>query len=279
MPKPEDGENALPPSRELAAGTLFGMHGKSCLITGGGSGIGAMIAAGFVANGADVYICSRKDSTRFSEKLTDHYPGMCTWLQCDLSKPGQIESLVERLRSLLDGGKLHCLVNNSGTNWAQPIEEYSMSGWDKVYNLNVRNLFYLIQQTLPLIEAASCPGDPGRIINISSIDSVTVSPLDTFAYSSGKAAVSHLTRVLGGKLASRNITVNAICPGAFPSRMMRATISSVGKENMMNANPLGRLGTVYDISGVALLLASRAGAWMTGACITLDGGTVVKPRL
>eukprot|EP00946_MAST-07B_sp_MAST-7B-sp1_P005205 g5205.t1 len=279
MPKPLAGENVLPPARALHSSSLFSLSGKQCLVTGGGSGIGAMIAAGFVANGASVYIVSRKDCSPFAATLTSKYPGQCTWLGADLSVPAQVNALVATLRARLPGSKLHCLVNNSGTNWAQPIDEYSLRGWDKVYNLNVRSVFHLIQQCLPLLEAAASPEDPGRIINISSIDSITVGALDTFAYSSGKAAVSHMTRVLGGKLAARHVTCNAILPGAFPSRMMRATIESVGEENLSNANPLGRIGCVYDMAGVALMLASRAGAWITGACVTLDGGTVVKPRL
>ena len=136
----------------------------------------------------------------------------------------------------------------------------------------------MIQQCLPLLEKGATRNDPGRIINISSIDSISVGALDTFAYSSGKAAISHLTRVLGGKLAP-TVTVNAILPGAFPSRMMRATIASVGEAAMNASNPMGRIGSVYDMAGVAVMLASRAGAWMTGACLTLDGGSVVKPRL
>ena len=278
MPKPSAGENALPPAAALHASALYSLAGKHCLVTGGGSGIGAMIAAGFAANGAAVYICSRKDCTDFAEGLTASYPGSCLWLKADLSAPAQVVALVAELKARLPGGKLHCLVNNSGTNWAQPLEEYDLGGWDKVYDLNVKAVFHVIQQCLPLLEAAASPGDPGRIINISSIDSISVSALDTFAYSSGKAAISHLTRVLGGKLAPR-VSVNAILPGAFPSRMMRATIKNVGEDNMNHANPMGRIGQVYDMAGVAVMLASRAGAWMTGACVTLDGGAVVKPRL
>ena len=280
MPKPVAGENEVPPLDTIGGGALHDLTGRHCCVTGGGSGIGAMIAAAFVANGAVCYIVSRKDTGAYAAQLTQAYPGTCIALQADLAVPEQVVELASELRRRCPGGKLHCLVNNSGTNWAQPIDEYSLKGWDKVYDLNVRSVFHLTQQCLPLLEASGRPDDPARVINISSIDSISVGVPDTFAYSSGKAAVSHMTRVLGCKLADRNITVNAILPGAFMSRMMRGTIGAVGKANMERGIPLGRLGGVHDMAGVALMMAGpRSGAWMTGSCVTLDGGAVVRARI
>lgn len=149
----------------------------------------------------------------------------------------------------------------------------------KRYDLNVRAVFHVTQQMLPLLRASGSVTDPARIINISSIDSITQPSLNTFAYSSGKAAVSHLSRVLASKLADDHITVNNILPGAFSSRMMRGTIAMVGEDLMGKSIPLQRIGSTLDMAGVAVMLAGRAGAWMTGASIVLDGGAVIKSRL
>jgi NAD(P)-dependent dehydrogenase (short-subunit alcohol dehydrogenase family) len=238
-----------------------------------------MIAAGFCANGATVFIVSRKDTSPFCQELTNTYPGKAISLRADLAKEKDVIQLSKELQQQCPNGKLHCLVNNSGTNWAQPIDEYSLTGWNKVYDLNVRAVFHVTQQLLPLLRASGTKSNPARVINISSIDSVMQPTLNTFAYSSGKAAVSHLSRVLAAKLADQHITVNTILPGSFQSRMMRGTIAAVGEDNMGGNVPLGRIGNTLDMAGVAVMLAGRAGAWMTGASITLDGGSVIKSRL
>jgi len=279
MPKPMENENYIPPLSEISGATMNDLTGKCCVVTGGGSGIGAMITAGFVANGATVFIVSRKDTSPFASKLTAAYPGKCFALRADLAKEEDVVRLSSELREACPDGKLHCLVNNSGTNWAEPIEEYSLKGWDKVYDLNVRSVFHVTQQLLPLLRASGTRSNPARVINISSIDSITQSALNTFAYSSGKAAVGHLSRVLAAKLADDHITVNNILPGAFQSRMMRGTIAAAGEENMSRGIPLGRIGSTLDMAAVAVMLAGRGGQWMTGASITLDGGQVIRARM
>jgi len=280
MPKPIAGENDVPPLSQISGQALNNLSGKCCVVTGGGSGIGAMIAAGFCANGATVFIVSRKDTSPFAAQLTAAYPGTCTALRADLAHAPDVVRLSQELTTLCPAGKLHCLVNNSGTNWAQPIDEYSLKGWDKVYDLNVRSVFHVTQQCLPLLRKSGTAEDPARVINISSIDSITQGVLDTFAYSSGKAAVSHLSRVLASKLAGEHITVNSILPGAFASRMMRGTIENVGGQSVMGrVIPLGRMGSTLDMAGVSLMLCGRGGSWITGASIVLDGGAVVKARL
>ena len=269
------GENDCGDLSELHGGALHDLTGKHCVVTGGGSGIGAMIAAGFVANGASVYVVSRKDTSPYCDALTLAGPGRAQSVRCDLAVEQEVVRLAAELH-ILTGGRLDVLVNNSGTNWAQPIEEYSLTGWDKVMDLNVRSVFHVTQQCLPLLDAASSDECPARVINIGSINGIGITSLDTYAYSASKAAVAHLTRVMGGKLGERRITVNAIMPGAFQSRMMRATLETFG-DVIAKGVPLGRIGRAKDMVALSLLMAGPGGAWMTGSCVVLDGGAVVKP--
>jgi NAD(P)-dependent dehydrogenase (short-subunit alcohol dehydrogenase family) len=216
-----------------------------------------MIAAGFVANGADVYIASRKDTSQFAAALTHSHGaangGTCTALVADLAKEGDVVALAKELGERTKG-VLDVLVNNAGTNWAEPIETYPVKAWDKVFALNVRSLFQLTQECLPLLEAGAEAegGGPARVINIASVEGVMVPFLDTFAYSSSKAAVIHLSKVLAGKLEGRDITVNAVLPGPFPSRMMDVTIERATEAGISAGTVLGRLGTPEDIAGTAL---------------------------
>ena len=304
MPKATAGENALPPMDSLHPAALFSLAGKTALVTGGGSGIGAMIAAAFVAAGARVYIASRKDTSPFAAQLTAAGPGRCIALTGDLGTAAGVEALARKLAALEPA--LHILVNNSGTNWGEAIETYPMDAWDKVYALNVRAVFHLTRELLPLLESASSRGGPSSVINISSIEGITVPSHDTWAYSSGKAAVrgkalivctplsacadtqylrsqvTHLTKVMAGRFEGRGaggITVNAIQPGPFPSRMMRKAIELASEEGVASMTVMGRLGSAGDIGGTCVYLSSLAGSWTTGAVITLDGGTVVKAKL
>eukprot|EP00747_Dinoflagellata_sp_TGD_P166853 gnl/TRDRNA2_/TRDRNA2_190310_c0_seq1.p1 gnl/TRDRNA2_/TRDRNA2_190310_c0~~gnl/TRDRNA2_/TRDRNA2_190310_c0_seq1.p1 ORF type:complete len:292 (-),score=59.38 gnl/TRDRNA2_/TRDRNA2_190310_c0_seq1:205-1038(-) len=277
MPKAEEGENDLVLDSNLGRDSLFDVTGKVILVTGGGSGIGAMIAGGFAANGAVVYVCSRKDCSAYAAQLTKKGPGKCIAISADLTKQADVDRVVATLRQ--DSGKIHCLVNNAGANWAEPLEKFSVEGWNKTNDLNVTAVFVLTKCCLPLLKEAASKEDPARIINISSIDAITVPALDTFAYSAGKAAVVHMSEVLAGRLIDENITVNCVLPGAFQSRMMRATIKAAG-EDALGRNKVGRrIGMPADVGGTCLFLASRAGAWMTGAKLVLDGGNVVAPRL
>lgn len=278
MPKAADGENDHVLEANLTRASLFDLTGKVAIVTGGGSGIGAMIAGGFVANGATVYIVSRKDCAAYAEALTKKGPGTCIAVSADLTQQSDVDRVVETVRK--DHGKLDCLVNNAGGNWAQPLEDFSVKGWNRTNDLNVTSVFVMTQCALPLLKAAASSQDPARVINIGSIDGITTPLVDNFAYSAGKAAVVHMSQVLAGRLVEENINVNCVLPGAFQSRMMRATIDMVGGSEVIGKRLVGgRIGSPSDMAGTCLLLASKAGAWMTGAKIVLDGGAVALPRL
>ena len=244
---------------------LFSIEGKVALVTGGSRGIGLMIARGFVDAGARVYISSRKAGVcdRVASELG------CASLPADVSTEagarGLAAEIAKRERAL------HVLVNNAGANWGAPLAEYPDSAWDKVLALNVKAIFHLTRALLPQLEAASRPGDPARVINIGSIDGLQVPVLETYAYSASKAAVHHLTRVLAHQLAARGITVNAIAPGPFESKMMHETLERF-RDAIVASCPLGRIGEPEDMAGTAIYLASRAGAYLTGAVIPVDGG-------
>jgi NAD(P)-dependent dehydrogenase (short-subunit alcohol dehydrogenase family) len=248
---------------------LFSVAGKVALVTGGSRGIGLMIARGFVAAGAKVYVSSRKAdaSDRVAAELAAE--GTCLSLPADVSTEAGARALAEALAAREPA--LHVLVNNAGANWGAPLAEYPDSAWDKVMALNVKGVFHLSRFLLPQLEAAARPGDPARIINIGSIDGLTAPILETYAYSASKAAVHHLTRVLAHRLAERGITVNAIAPGPFESKMMAATLDRF-RDAIVASCPLGRIGEPPDMAGAAIYLASRAGAYVTGAVIPVDGG-------
>jgi len=174
--------------------------------------------------------------------------------------------------------KLHVLVNNSGSNWGAPYEEYPDSAWVRVLTLNLQRVFTITQLVTPLLEAAAKDGDPARIINIGSVDGLKVPSLETFAYSSSKAGLHHLSRVLANHLGRRNISSNTIACGPFESKMMAETLKKF-KESIEANIPLGRIGSPEDVAGTCLFLSSRAGAYVNGATITLDGGSVIGSRL
>jgi NAD(P)-dependent dehydrogenase (short-subunit alcohol dehydrogenase family) len=248
---------------------LFSVEGKRVLVTGGSRGIGLMIAQGFVANGAKVYISSRKADVCEEVAAELSKQGTCVALPADLATQAECDRLGAELASREDG--LEVLVNNAGANWGAPLEEFPDSAWDKVMTLNVKSVFNLTRACLPLLEKAGSAEDPARVINIGSIDGIQVPMLDTFSYSASKAAVHHLSRVLAKKLAEKHITVNAVAPGPFESKMMAATLASFG-DSIAASAPLKRIGTPEDMAGVAIYLASRAGAYVTGAVIPVDGG-------
>ena len=244
---------------------LFSIEGKIALVTGGSRGIGEMIAAGFLANGAKVYISSRKaevcDET--ANRLQEQYGGECISLPADLSNLNGIESLVN---SLPDGEKLDILVNNAGASWGEPIDEYSEKGWDKVMDTNVKGVFFLTQKLLPLLRSSATAEDPSRVINIGSIDGIKTGLFDAFSYGPSKAALHHLTRVLAASLVKENIIVNAIAPGPFPTWMLSTGVGGGGDldinwDEVGNSNPEEEVGTPEDIAGLAIFLCSRAGAY------------------
>jgi NAD(P)-dependent dehydrogenase (short-subunit alcohol dehydrogenase family) len=248
---------------------LFDVDGKVALVTGGSAGIGAMAARGLVEAGARVYVVSRKE--RACEEMVAELSGVgdAVALPADLSTLGGVTSLVAALREREPA--LHVLVNNAGVNWVAPLDEYPEAGWDKVLNLNVKAVFHLTQRLVPLLEAAARPGDPARVINVGSIDGERVSSYENYAYAASKAAVHHLTRVLAQRLGRSNITVNAIAPGPFPSRMSEATLAQTGAA-LRAACPLGRLGEPDDVSGALIYFAARASSYVTGQVLGLDGG-------
>ena len=252
----------------MSVADLFSVAGKVALVTGGSRGIGLMIASGLVEAGAKVYVASRKqqDCDRAAAELSKL--GTCIALPGDLSSHTGTRALADALAARESA--LHILVNNAGANWGAPLADYPEAGWDKVMALNVKAVFDLTRMLLPQLEAASQSGDPARVINVGSIDGLQVPLLDTYAYSASKAAVHHLTRTLARKLAP-TITVNAIAPGPFESKMMAETLKNFG-DAIVKSCPLGRIGEPSDMAGIAIYLASKAGAYVTGAVIPVDGG-------
>jgi NAD(P)-dependent dehydrogenase (short-subunit alcohol dehydrogenase family) len=252
---------------------LFSIAGKTALVTGGSRGIGLMIARGYVEAGAKVYISSRKKEAcdRAAAALSEIGP--CVSIPADLSTMEGCKHLADELSKREQ--ELHILVNNAGAAWGAPLEEYPEAGFDKVMDTNVKGVFFLTQHLLPLLEKAARPADPARVINIGSIDGIKVPFIDNYAYSPSKAAVHHLTRVLAIKLGERGITVNAVAPGPFESQMTKWLLET-HKEKIEATCPLKRIGAPPDMAGVAIYLASRAGAYVNGVVIPVDGGISIK---
>ncbi|MCC6767327.1 MAG: glucose 1-dehydrogenase [Deltaproteobacteria bacterium] len=253
---------------------LFSIEGKVALVTGGSRGIGAMIARGFVEAGAKVYISARKEAECATTAAALSEKGTCIAVPADLSTEAGCKALADAIAAR--ESKLDVLVNNAGANWGAPLAEFPDSGWDKVLALNVKGPFHMTKMLLPLLEKAGSAADPARVINIGSIDGLKVPFLETYSYSASKAAVHHMTRVLAVQLAPKHITVNAVAPGPFESKMMAATLDRF-KDAIIAACPLGRIGEPEDMAGVAIYLASRAGAYVTGVVIPVDGGITVRP--
>ncbi len=252
----------------MDSGALFSVEGKSALVTGGSRGIGRMIAEGFVAAGARVYIAARKEDECRATAESLAKQGHCEAIQADLSSSDGVAALAAAVRER--EAALHVLVNNAGANWAAPFDEFPESGWDKVMNTNLKAVFNLTRLLRPALDAASRPGDPARVINIGSIDGMRVPALETYPYVAAKAGLHQLTAMLAKKLAPA-ITVNAVAPGPFQSKMMEATIERFYAQIVASC-PVGRIGEPEDMAGVTLFLASRAGAYVTGAVIPVDGG-------
>jgi len=255
--------------------SLFSIANKIALVTGGTSGIGYMIAEGLVKHGAKVYVASRKAEAcaKTAEALSKI--GMCIGIPADLSTEQGCVELVNEIQQR--EGKLSILVNNAGVTWGAPLEDYPGSAWDKIQNLNVKSAFVMTQKSLPLLEAAATAVDPARVINITSVAGQLTGSMQAYAYGPSKAALNHLTKILANELASRHITVNAIAPGVFPSRMTQFVLQDEAAANAQRqAVPLGRLGEPQDMEGLAVFLTSMAGAYVTGNVIALDGGTAVK---
>jgi NAD(P)-dependent dehydrogenase (short-subunit alcohol dehydrogenase family) len=251
---------------------LFSLEGKVALVTGGSRGIGKMIARGLLEYGAKVYISSRKAAACEEACRELSAFGECVALPADLSRTEEIARFTAELAAREP--KLHVLVNNAGVSWGAKIGEVPEKGWDKVMDTNLKGLFFLTQALLPQLEAAGTAADPARIINIGSIDGIQVSLFDAIGYGASKAGLHHMTRTMANRLAARHITANVIAPGGFETDMLAPMMSSMG-DQIVGGVPLGRIGRAEDIAGVAVMLASRAGAYVTGAIIPVDGGVLI----
>ena len=277
------------------------------LVTGGAKGIGRMISEGFVTNGAKVYISSRDakacekacqelnalgisilipiqeisfpSNSIQLQKLTRKCPigkGTAYSIPADFYKHEDCVKMVNELKKR--ESKLHILINNSGSNWGAPFDEFPDAAWARVLTLNLTRVFSITQLVTPLLEAAATPADPARIINIGSVDGLRVPSLETFSYSASKAGLHHLSRTLASHLGKRNITSNTLACGPFESKMMAATLRDFG-DVIKSGIPLGRIGSPQDVAGACLFLSSRAGSYVNGATIALDGGTLVGSKL
>ncbi len=230
-----------------------------------------MIARGLLDAGAKVYISSRK-ADACAEAVDELKPhGEVHAIPADLSTRDECERLIRELSEREPA--LHILVNNAGATWGAPLEEFPDHAWDKVLDLNLKGPFFLTRAGLPLLKAVATQDDPSRVINIGSIDGIGV-PSNRYSYAASKAAIHQLTRVLARELGPSYITVNAVAPGPFESKMMAATLAAAGDE-IAALSPLGRIGRPDDMAGIAVFLSSRAGAYVTGAVIPVDGGITV----
>lgn len=256
-----------------AATTMFDVTGKRVVITGGTRGIGRMIAAGYAAAGAKVVISSRnaEASARAEEEL--RAVGDVTALVGDVSSPANARALAAAATDAL--GCVDVLVNNAGVTWGAPLDSFPESGWDKVMHTNVEGLFHFTTATLPALRAAVQASGDASVINIGSADGINVPAMESYSYGASKAAVHHLSRHLAKRLASESIRVNVIAPGLFESKMTKFVVDDATARRAIDATiPLGRFGHPDEIAGVAILLGSRAGRYLTGAVLTVDGGLV-----
>ena len=244
----------------------FSLEGKRAVVTGGSRGIGAMIARAYVAAGAEVLIASRDAAA--CQAMAEELGAGCTAVPADLSTPEGVEGLAGAVAQWSD--RLDVLVNNAGATWGAPLGSYPAAGFDKVIDLNVRGVFLLTQALLPQLRAAASPEDPARVLMIGSVDGLSVPIFDNFAYSASKAAVHQLSTHLAAALAPEHITVNALAPGLVPSRM--TAFLGVEEDAVLARIPLGRAGGLEDLGGMAIALAARAGSYITGTVIPIDGG-------
>ncbi|GAC1419033.1 MAG: SDR family oxidoreductase [Actinomycetota bacterium] len=250
---------------------LFSIEGKTALITGGSRGIGLMIARGFVSAGARVYISSRKADACDAAAAELSKIGECVAVPADLSTPEGCESLAADVCSRAE--RLHILINNAGATWGAPLEDFPDSAFDKIFAVNVRAIFTLTRLLLPQLRAGATPDDPARVINIGSIDGIRVPSFENYSYSASKSAVHMLTRHMAHRLVKENITVNAIAPGLFPSKMTQFLFESdESVEATRGLVPMGREGRPDDMAGTAIFLSSRAGSYLTGSVLAVDGG-------
>ena len=261
---------------------LFSIEGKTALVTGGSRGIGEMITAGLLASGVKVYITSRKaevcDAT--AERLSAEYGSECISIPADISNLDGIHTLVNELESREP--KLDIVIHNAGVAWGAPIDEFPEAGWDRVMDVNVKAVFFLTQQLLPLLRKSGNAEDPARVVTIGSVDGIKAPEFQSYSYGASKAAVHQLTKHLASHLTGENILFNAIAPGAFPTWMLSTGVGFGGKiegddvdwEEVGKRCPRNRVGTPEDIAGLTIFLCSRAGAYIVGQTIVCDGGMI-----
>lgn len=246
---------------------LFSLKGRTALVTGGSRGIGRMIAAGFLKQGARVYISSRKaQACDLAAKALSEL-GPCVSLPADVSTVEGVKALAAAFAAREE--KLDILVNNAGAAWGAPFDEFPKSGWDKVVDLNLKTPFFLTQALAPQLRRAAA-SHPAKVINIASIDGISVNPQETYSYAASKAGLIQLTRRMALQLIQDNIVVTAIAPGAFASEMNRDARDR--GDEVARRVPAGRVGTDDDMAGAAVYLASRAGDYVVGSTLVVDGG-------
>lgn len=247
---------------------LFSLDGKVALVTGGSRGIGKMIVEGFLAQGATVYISSRKADV--CDAVAEELGPKCFSLPQDVSSIAGCKALASAYAKAEP--KLDILVNNAGAAWGMPFEEFTEAGWDKVMDLNLKSPFFLLQALHSSLRAAGSANQPAKVINITSIDGQRLNPWDTYSYHASKSALIYLTKRLAARLVGDHINVTSIAPGAFPSEMNRAARDHAAE--VAASIPTGRIGVAEDMAGTAIYLASRAGDYVVGDTITVDGGLV-----
>ena len=247
---------------------LFSLDGRVALVTGGSRGIGRMIAEGFLKQGAKVYISSRKAAACEATVAELSKLGPCVALPADVSGAAGIQALVAAFSAR--ERKLDILVNNAGAAWGAAFDEFPESGWDKVVDLNLKSPFFLTQALHGLLKAGAAGGAAAKVINIASIDGQTVNPQETYSYAASKSGLIHLSKRMALRLIEDNIVVNAICPGAFASEMNRAARDEA--EAVAARIPARRIGVDDDMAAAAIYLASRAGDYVVGTTLTVDGG-------
>ncbi|KAJ4338240.1 hypothetical protein N0V95_008098 [Ascochyta clinopodiicola] len=273
---------------DLRVSTLYSFADHVALVTGGATGLGEMAAQAFVQNGATVFIASRKEKElkTTTDRLNALGPGKCSYIVGDLKNKAGCLAVCDELKKRTD--RLTVLVNNTGASWGDDYYNYPEHAWDKLYDLNVKSIFYMTVELEPLLRKGANADSPGRVINIASmagIQTLDVTTGDagglskpghgTFSYGPAKAAAIHLTKMTASKLAPKNIMVNVICPGVFPSRMTNFGLEKYGKS--LNAGqPTGRIGKPSDFGGLVLFLSSKASAHMTGNAIEIDGGATLS---
>lgn len=248
--------------------TLFRLDGKVALVTGGSRGIGRMIAEGYVQSGAKVYVSSRNAEN--CEETAAALGENCIALPMDISTVAGCKQLAAALAER--EGKLDILVNNAGAAWGEPFESFPEKGWDKVMDLNVKSPFFLTQALFDMLKAAGDRAAPAKVINIGSIDGLRLNPWETYSYHASKAAILWLTKRMAARMVRDGINVTAIAPGAFPSDMNKAA-RDAGDE-VAKRIPSGRIGHDEDMAAAAIYLASRAGDYLVGETLTVDGGLV-----